>query len=351
MTFVYRGAAEAVHLRHWIYGLPATQPFAQRRRDDLWVLRIELPENSRIEYKLEIARDGRDEWIQDPLNPLQAARSVRRQLGRAGPRLRAAGRGRSPTRPRARARSRRSCVHSAALGGERHVGVYLPARFRRTRHYPLLVVHDGNDYLHYADLQAVLDNLIHRLEIPPLDRRVHAVARPARASTPARRRTRASWRASFRTALAALVPAARRAPAARCLMGASFGAVASLHAAWRYPGVLRPAAAAVRLVRVHRHRHAPPRRRCSTRWRVRERVPRRPGRPAERVFVTCGIYESLIYENRSLVPLLQSTGMEVRYVEARDGHNWENWRDRLREGSRGSSRARCGWSTSKRRTD
>jgi enterochelin esterase family protein len=24
--------------------------------------------------------------------------------------------------------------------------------------------------------------------------------------------------------------------------------------------------------------------------------------------------------------------MEVRYVEARDGHNWENWRDRLRVG-------------------
>ena len=37
-------------------------------------------------------------------------------------------------------------------------------------------------------------------------------------------------------------------------------------------------------------------------------------------------------ENRSLVPLLQSTDMNVRYIEARDGHNWENWRDRLREG-------------------
>ena len=56
----------------------------------------------------------------------------------------------------------------------------------------------------------------------------------------------------------------------------------------------------------------------------------RPGRPADRIFVSCGMYESLIYENRSLVPLLQSTGMDVRYVEARDGHNWENWRDRLR---------------------
>ena len=57
-----------------------------------------------------------------------------------------------------------------------------------------------------------------------------------------------------------------------------------------------------------------------------------PGRPAKRLFVGCGIYESLIYETRSLVPLLQSTGMDVRYVESRDGHNWENWRDRLRQG-------------------
>jgi S-formylglutathione hydrolase FrmB len=23
--------------------------------------------------------------------------------------------------------------------------------------------------------------------------------------------------------------------------------------------------------------------------------------------------------------------MQVRYVEARDGHTWENWRDRLRD--------------------
>jgi enterochelin esterase family protein len=58
----------------------------------------------------------------------------------------------------------------------------------------------------------------------------------------------------------------------------------------------------------------------------------RPEAFSERVFVSCGRYESLIYENRSLVPVLQSSGMEVRYVEARDGHNWENWRDRLRDG-------------------
>jgi len=53
---------------------------------------------------------------------------------------------------------------------------------------------------------------------------------------------------------------------------------------------------------------------------------------SERIFLSCGAYESLIYENRSLVPLLESTGMDVQFREARDGHNWENWRDRLREG-------------------
>ena len=62
------------------------------------------------------------------------------------------------------------------------------------------------------------------------------------------------------------------------------------------------------------------------------RVREEPKAVSERIFMSCGVYESLIYENRSLVPLLDSTGMQVKFVESRDGHNWENWRDRLREG-------------------
>ena len=44
----------------------------------------------------------------------------------------------------------------------RSMHVYLPARFRKTRRYPLLFVHDGHDYLRYASLGAILDNLIDR---------------------------------------------------------------------------------------------------------------------------------------------------------------------------------------------
>ena len=43
--------------------------------------------------------------------------------------------------------------------------LYLPARFRRIARYPLLIVHDGGDYLKYAAAKTVLDNLIHRLDV------------------------------------------------------------------------------------------------------------------------------------------------------------------------------------------
>ncbi len=48
----------------------------------------------------------------------------------------------------------------------RPAGADLPAApFNRAQRYPLLVVHDGTDYLQFAAMKTVLDNLIHRLDI------------------------------------------------------------------------------------------------------------------------------------------------------------------------------------------
>jgi enterochelin esterase family protein len=326
VTFVYHGAADAVNLRCWIHGLPASQPFERVGDGDLWVLRVELPENSRIEYKFEVVRDGQEEWILDPLNPLQAAdpfgaNSVAQGMGYARPEWTVAD-------PAARAGIvDEITVPSQALGDDRRVAVYVPARFRRNRRYPLLVVHDGYDYLRYANLQAVLDNLIHRLEIPPL------IA--ALTQSPNRLEEYAGQDAHSRFVAVELPEQLQHSfplhasPAARGLMGASFGAVASLHAAWRHPGrfgrlVLQSGSFA--FSDIGHHRRTPtfdPVARFVNEFR------RRPGQPAERIYLSCGIYESLIYENRSLVPLLRHHGIEVRYEEVRDGHNWENWRDRL----------------------
>ncbi len=46
-----------------------------------------------------------------------------------------------------------------------------------------------------------------------------------------------------------------------------------------------------------------------------------PRRVADRVYVSCGVYEPLIVRNRSMVPTFEAAGMQVRYMEARDGHN------------------------------
>ena len=35
ITFVFRGEAEAVHLKHWVFGLPSSQQLAHRGTD-LW---------------------------------------------------------------------------------------------------------------------------------------------------------------------------------------------------------------------------------------------------------------------------------------------------------------------------
>jgi enterochelin esterase-like enzyme len=328
-TFVYRGAAQAVHLKHWVFGLPSSQSFHRVKGTDLWYLVLQLPERSRVEYKLEVVQGGDGRWIEDPLNPFHArdpfgSNSVVHGAGYEEPEW---------IRPQPTARPgslREMMFQSEALGGSRRVTLYLPARFRTTRKYPLVVVHDGSDYLRYSSLQTVLDNLIHRLDIPEI---VVALTDPDE-----RLEEYAADPRHARYLVEELVPQLERElpldsrPESRCLMGASFGAVACLAAARQYPdffGRLLLQSGSFAFTDIG----------PSARGPVFEPVVefmnefrRRPERVAERVFVSCGTYESLIYENRSLVPLLQSTGMEVRYVEARDGHNWENWRDRLREG-------------------
>ncbi len=328
-TFVYRGPGDEVNLRHWIYALPTSQPFRRLRGTDLWYRTVELPPGSRVEYKLEIVRGGHVEWIEDPLNGQHAtdpfgANSVVCAEGYEVPEW---------TQPDPEVRAgelEERVIRSGVFGGGRPVTLYLPARFRARRRYPLLVVHDGLDYLKYAGIKTVLDNLIHRLELPGMVvALLHAERRMSEyAADPRHARFLAEE----------LVPELERElpllgrPEGRCLLGASMGAVAAFHAAASYPdyfGRLLLQSGSFAFSDIGESPSGPslePVVECMNVYRAEPRAVSR------RVFVSVGMYESLVYENRSLVPVLQSTGMNVRYVEARDGHNWENWRDRLREG-------------------
>ena len=329
VTFVYRGAADRVELRHWIYGLGSSQPFTRVARTDFWYLVQTLPPQSRIEYKIDVITGGNHHWLRDPLNANLAydpfgANSVCHCSGYQTPDWTLPD---DDARP---GRLREMSITSDVFGQRRGFKVYLPARYRPRRRYPLLVVHDGDDYLHFARLKTVLDNLIHRLEIQPMI--------VALTQSPDRLREYANDPRHARFLVEELVPELERKfpligdPAARGLLGASFGGVASLSAAWNHPGFfgrLLLQSGSFGFTDIGDNPRGPA---FEPVVRFINAFRDQPIKLTQKIFQSCGVYESLIYENRSLLPLLQSTGMEVRYVEARDGHNWENWRDRLREG-------------------
>jgi enterochelin esterase family protein len=328
-TLVYRGPGDEVNLRHWIYALPTSQPFRRLPGTDLWHRTVELPPGSRVEYKLEIVSRGHAEWIEDPLNGQHAtdpfgANSVICAEGYEVPEW---------TQPDPDVRTGQledRVVKSDVFGGGRPLTLYRPARFRLRRRYPLMIVHDGQDYLKYAGIKTVLDNLIHRLEIPGMIvALLHAERRMSEYSADPRH---------ARFLVEELVPELERelpllgTPEGRCLLGASMGAVAAFHAAASYPdyfGRLLLQSGSFAFSDIGESPRGLPLEPVVELMNSYREEPRAISR---QVFVSVGTYESLVYENRSLVPVLQSTGMDVRYVEARDGHNWENWRDRLREG-------------------
>ncbi len=330
VTFVYRGEAEGVSLRHWIYGLETSNSLVRIANTDLWHLTLDIPPQSRVEYKLEIHRHGGSQWIEDPRNPNRArdpfgANSVMHSEGYGVPLF-------TQDDPEARpGRLEPFKFKSRALGGWRSGHIYLPARFRRTRLYPLLVVHDGADYLNYARMKTVLDNLIHQLEIPDLI--VAFTDSPDRLKEYANDETHARFLTEeLLTDLTRRLPLLDK-PQARCLMGASFGAAAALSTACRYPNVwgrLLLQSGSFAFTDIGKSNRRGPLFDRIVEFMNQYR--QSPTAVSERVFMSCGVYESLIYENRSLAPLLDATGMQVKFVESRDGHNWENWRDRLREG-------------------
>ena len=329
-TFLFRGEADAVFVRHRIVGLPDPLEMKRLHDTDLWAATTVLPETSRVEYQLETRRGEQYVRFNDPLNP----RLAHSPLGSSS--VCASTSYRVPDwvafDPEARQGTLvDQVIRSKALRRDQPVHLYLPARFNRAQRYPLLVVHDGTDYLGYAAMKTVLDNLIHRLDVDPL----------VVAFVPPRDRLKEypNHAPHARFIARELVPLLTErlplvdAPESRCLMGSSFGGVAALSTAVRYPGffgsLLLQSASLVFTDIGFEHGGGPafdPVVTFVNRYRAK------PTAVVDRIYQSCGVYEPLITPNRSMVPVFRHTGMKVRYVEARDGHNWENWRDRLGDG-------------------
>jgi enterochelin esterase-like enzyme len=328
-TFVYRGAVERVEVLRFIHGGSDRDPMVRLPGTELWLARLPVADGARFEYKLAVTRNGHEEWTTDALNPVHAEdpfgqNSVCRAHGYVRPDW-------SLPRGAPQGQVVDLAVESRAFGEVRAERVYLPAGYDAAGSYPLVVIHDGYDFVTYADLAVSLDNLIDAGDIPPV------VA--ALVQTRDRMGEYARGRRHARYLVGDLLPAlsSRFAlsdrPADRVLLGASLGAVVSLSTAFRYPGtfgglVLKSGSFIFDPRKLERRPH-PVFHRIERLVRALKRAPELPG---TRAFVSTGEFEGLAEENRALASFLRNRGVDVLFKAAWDGHHWHNWRDQLRDG-------------------
>jgi enterochelin esterase-like enzyme len=329
-TFAVQVAADSVYLRHRVNSWPTNLELEQIVGTDVWFLTMELDWGARVEYQFEILRDGLRWRFNDPHNP----RVARSPLGDCsvchGPGYEvpewAVFRTDADPGQLGELEARSQAQHR-----DNRVTVYLPAGFEPSAGYPLLVVHDGGDYLDYASMKIVLDNLIHDKKLAKI---IVAFTYPGERLTeypddP----DHARWISCELPRLLEQRFPLVAAPAGRCLMGTSFGAVAALSTAVRFPGAYDSL-----LLQSGSFLYSDP-----AVWHgegtVFEPVVRfidhyraHPVRAAERAFISCGAYEDLVEANREMLPIFRGTGMKINYVESRDGHSWESWRDQLGPG-------------------
>jgi enterochelin esterase-like enzyme len=329
VTFAWYGAADNVDILRWIHAGGDRARFERVAGTELWLLRLPVEDGGRFEYKLAIGTQGGEEWVLDPLNPARARdpfgeNSVCRTYGYARPEW-------SEPCGAPAGRIETVEVESAAFGERRAEQVYLPAGYSAGRSYPFVVIHDGEDFVTYADLSVSLDNLIEAGDIPPV------VA--ALIQTRDRMGEYSRGRKHARYLVRELLPALQsrygisEAPDDRVVMGASLGAVASLSTAFRYPGVfgglvLQSGSFIFDERKLERRPH-PVFHRVARLVRALRRAPQVPG---TRAFVSTGELEGLAEENRALADFLRARGIDVLFKSAWDGHHWHNWRDHLRDG-------------------
>lgn len=322
--------ADAIYLIHWISGLESAQQFQRIPNTNAFWLAVDLPRAARVEYKFEVQRRGNSYWMRDPLNPERAFDPFGSNS------VCAMGDYIFPEWALEHKETRKGTlevfsIKSEVWTDEREITVYLPNEHRPSKNYPLLICHDGRDYRRFAAIVEILDNLIHRQEVIPLivaftdgvNRNPEYGANPRQA----------------RFLVEEVLPAMEArfniasGPENRGIMGASFGGVSSLYAAWKYPEVFHRVllqSGSFAFTDIGEHNRGPL-------WdsvvdfvnALREDVSSLEGR----VFMSCGTFESLIYFNRSLAPLIQQNrDVDLLYIESQDGHNWINWRDTLRQG-------------------
>jgi enterochelin esterase-like enzyme len=202
------------------------------------------------------------------------------------------------------------------------VRLWTPRAAGRRADLPLLVVHDGPEYQSRGRLTAWARRAIGRGALPPF--RIALLASPDRNED-------YSASARYARALAREIVPSLPAAGRPVGMGASLGALAMLHAEWRFGGTfagLFLQSGSYFVPRYDRHESGFARYGRIVRF---VRSVRRTGSNAHTIPVTmtCGTSEENLDNNRAMAGALAARGWEPVLREVDGGHDYAAWRAAL----------------------
>ncbi|MDP2424493.1 MAG: alpha/beta hydrolase-fold protein [Bacteroidales bacterium] len=312
MYFFYRGEARSVSLAGDFNNWKPQAQFQQVEGSSFWFLKMTFLPDARLDYKLVI--NNRD-WITDPMNPsietsgfgVNSAFSMPAYL----PSSMAIAYDSVP-----QGKTVSFSIQSRFLHNTREVTYYLPVTYDPSAFYPMILFHDGPEYIRLAHATIILDNLIYAQKIQP----VIAVFVPPVDRTAEYAGQKQKKFISYITK--ELLPEVEKQlnissdPMQRAVLGASYGGNISLVLATRHPQLFGKVAAQSGYVQPSLYSYV----------RNEDRVPLS-------IYLDMGIYDIpvLIPLMHDFAHLINPKSHQVWYREISQGHSWGSWRDHLAE--------------------
>jgi len=338
IIFAYRNnlrPVREVRLVHHVSLLDRAPVFQRVDGTGYFVFHLVLPPKSRLEYTFGLKySDGDKEIITDPYNPEIAwcpfgPKSVTHTSPYIKPEWsihRADNTG---------GKIKEHSIRSQVFNSKRIFKIYEPAASPPRDGYPILLVHDGFDYINFSGIIDVLDNLIADGIMQPII---------AVLTKPENRNYEYSCTHEHPIYLAEelLSWIRQRYPVSDSreftgLLGSSFGAVSSIYTASQYPHVFGKLFLQSGSFRYQDAVRSLPLFEAIDEFdRITLFLETEffPNGPAEKMkfFHSCGAFESILHYNRRFADDIRATGHTIKYCESNDGHNWISWRNHLREG-------------------
>ena len=316
VTFVWKGKSAPRFISD-IHQWEENPQRMKRLNPDLWAVSLELDPSAYLEYGFYDPRTKKR--VKDPLNKQTVFNGIEHYnhyfyMPQAAPTPYAVKRKGVPS-----GKVTRHFVDTWMIqdSGKRERHLYQPPVKGPV---PLLLVYDGTDYLKRANLNIIVDNLIHEKRIQPL-------AMAFLQNGDDRRGVEyACSDATLMTLEHSVLPFAakklnlidvKKKRGAYGVLGASFSGLMSVYTGLRMPEIFGTVIAqssvfeaegrdfvAVDLIRAKMSREI-------------------------KIWMDIGHFDWLLEDNRRIQPLLQNNGYNVTYHEAPAGHNYTFWRDEL----------------------